>query len=244
MSRVERPEAVVLAIGMAAVAAIGWYGSIFVLAVAVGVQLVAGGLGAVWIIGPATARLGFARYATLATAGVALTLFGRVTVDSIGILLVPVAALALWGIVRLELELERTGRGGLPLELGMVVVAFTAADGAVAVVPPDAWPAALAMILLLVTVPAIRLSEARGRYGVEAVGESLIHLLAIAQVAAAVRLLGVPLHAGAALVALAFHAWGLAAEALERNASARSVALEFGALALLGIVVALLLGGR
>ena len=45
----------------------------------------------------------------------------------------------------------------------------------------------------------------------------------------------------AALIALAFHAWSGAAEALEEGSSARAVAVEFGALAVLGVVVALLL---
>ena len=57
------------------------------LVVAVAAQLVLGGLGAVWIIGPATARLGFARYATLAAAGVSITLFGHLATASIGLLM-------------------------------------------------------------------------------------------------------------------------------------------------------------
>jgi hypothetical protein len=47
----------------------------------------------------------------------------------------------------------------------------------------------------------------------------------------------------AALVALGFHAWSGAAEALEGGAASWSVAVEFGALAILGLVVALLLHG-
>ena len=42
-------------------------------------------------------------------------------------------------------------------------------------------------------------------------------------------------------MALAFHAWSGAAEALEDGAEGRSVAVEFGSLAVLGIVVAVLL---
>lgn len=243
MSRAERPEAAVLAIVLAGIAAAGWYGSAFWLAVAIAGQLALGGLGAVWIIGPATARLGYARYATLAASGVAVTLFGRVLVDSAGLLLVPAAAALLWSVLRLELELDRSGRGSLLLELAMVAIVFAAAHGTAALVPRGAWPAALGLLLLSASVPALRLAEARRRYGVQAVGQSLLHLLAVGQVAAGVRLLELPILVGAALIALAFHAWGGAAEALEGNAPARAVALEFGALAILGLVVALLLHG-
>jgi hypothetical protein len=48
---------------------------------------------------------------------------------------------------------------------------------------------------------------------------------------------------GSAIVALGFHAWAGAAEALDEGSSPRSVILEFGALAVLGLVVALLLHG-
>jgi hypothetical protein len=65
--------------------------------------------------------------------------------------------------------------------------------------------------------------------------------LAVAQVGAAVTLLHLPGLVGPAVVALGFHAWGGAAEALDGGSSARSVVIEFGALALVGVVVALLL---
>ena len=65
--------------------------------------------------------------------------------------------------------------------------------------------------------------------------------MAVAQVAAASACCSLPGVVGAAIVALGFHAWGGAAEALDDGASGRSVILEFGALAVLGLVVALLL---
>jgi hypothetical protein len=68
-------------------------------------------------------------------------------------------------------------------------------------------------------------------------------VVAIAQIAAAVGLLRLPGVVGAAVIGLGFHAWAGAAEALDSGASARSVILEFGALAVLGLVVALLLHG-
>jgi len=45
----------------------------------------------------------------------------------------------------------------------------------------------------------------------------------------------------AALMALAFYAWSGAADALEGGDSGRSVAIEFGPLLLLGVVIGLLL---
>jgi hypothetical protein len=243
VSRVERPDAVVMALLQAGVAVLGWYGEPFWLAVAVAAQLVVGGLGGVWIIGPANARLGFARYAVVAATGVSLTLSGRTLPGGIAPFFIPVAVLLAWAVVRLELELERTGRGRTPLELIMVALVFGAAQGTQRLLPTGDWPAALGLLLLVVLVPSLRLAEARGRYGVQAIGESLLHLLAVVQVAAAVHLLDVPGLVAAALVALAFHAWSGAAEALGSGTPARAVALEFGALAVLGLVVALLLQG-
>jgi hypothetical protein len=242
-SRVERPEAVLLALVLAGVAAAGWYGTGFWLAVAVATQLVLGGLGAVWIIGPVTAGLGFARYATLAAAGVALTVFGRQAVGVIGIAMLPIAALLLWAMVWLELRTSKQGSGGLGLELAMIGIVFAAAAGFARLAGADGWPAGIGLTLAVTAVPAVRSAERRSRFGVEAVGQALLHLLAVAQVAAVVALLAIPPIVGAALLALTFHAWGGAAESLDEGASARSVALEFGALAVLGVVVALLLSG-
>lgn len=243
-ARIDRPEVVLLALALAGLAAYGWYADPFWLAVVIGAQLALGGLGAVWIIGPATARLGFARYASTALAAVAVSLFGRAVVDSIGIYLLPFGAAILWAVLRLELELQAAARGRLALELLLVAVIFATANGSAALVPRESWLQALPLLALVATVPALRMSELRGRYGVRAVGEALLHLFALVQVAAAVNLLAVPPLVGAALVALAFHAWSGAAEALEGGAPTRSVWLEFGALAVLGLVVALLLQGR
>jgi hypothetical protein len=44
------------------------------------------------------------------------------------------------------------------------------------------------------------------------------------------------------VVALSFYVWGGAADALGSGSTSRAVALEFGSLALLGLVVALLMG--
>jgi hypothetical protein len=221
VSRLERPEGVALAVVMAALAAVGWYASPFWLAITIAAELVVGGLGAVWIIGPATTTIGFARYATLAVSGVALTMFGRLTVG--------------------QVRANRTGRSGLGLELMMIGIVFGTAAGLLSLTLPDAWGIGIGLMLPIVAVPAVRAAESRQRYGAEAVGQALLHLLAVAQVATAVALLGTPAVVAAALIALAFHAWGGAAEALQAGAPGRAVALEFGALAVLGVVVAFLL---
>jgi hypothetical protein len=243
LSRLDHPEAIALAVALAIVAAIGWLASPFWLAVTVGAELTLGGLGAVWLIGPAQVQLGFARYATLASAAVALTLFGRLLIPSAGLLLAPVAALLLWTVLRIELEVSRTGRAGVLLDLVLVVMVFGTAAGVGAIVPRTAWPPGLLLVVLGSTIPALRAAEARGRTGVEAVGQAVLHLFALGQIGAALALLQLPGVVGAAILALAFHAWSGAAEALDGGASPRSVIIEFGALAVLGLVVALLLHG-
>lgn len=234
-------EPIVLAILLAGVAAFGWFASPLGVAVAIALQLGIGGFGGVWIIGSVQARLGFARYATLGIAGVAITLFGRIVVDRTGLLLAPLAALLLWSAVWAELEVQRRGRPTLPLELTLIGIVFAATAGITALVPADAWPPGLLLLLVLAAIPVLRAAEARGASGVWAVGQAALHLLAIGQVAAALALLRPPGVVGAALVALAFHAWGGAAGALEDGEPAWRVGIEFGAIALMGIVLALLL---
>jgi hypothetical protein len=243
LSRLEHPEAIGLAVALAIVAAFGWLASPFWLAVAIGVQLAVGGLGAVWLIGALQPGLGFARYATFASAAVALTLFGRLLMPSAGLLLAPLAALLLWAVLRIELEVNRTRESSVVLDLALVSIVFATTAGIGGIVPRDAWPPGLILVLLGATVPAMRAAEARGRNGAEAVGQAVLHLVAIGQVATALTLLRLPGVVGAAILALAFHAWSGAAEALDSGASARSVVIEFGALAVLGLVVALLLFG-
>lgn len=243
LSRFEHPEAVALAVFLAVVAAVGWLASPFWLAVAIGAQLAVGGLGAVWLIGPWQPGLGFARYATLASAAVALTLFGRLLMPSAGLLLAPLAAFLLWAVLRIELEVNRTRESSVVLDLALVAIVFATTAGIGGMVPRDSWPPGLILVLLGAVIPAWRAAEARGRNGVEAVGQALLHLVAVGQVATALTLLRLPGVVGAAILALAFHAWSGAAEALDGGASARSVLIEFGALAVLGVVVALLLHG-
>ena len=137
---------------MAVVAAIGWLVSPFWLAVTVAAQLAIGGLGAVWLIGPARAELGFARYATLASAGVALTLFGRLVIPATGLAPAPIAALLLWGVIRLELDLA-SGDRRVGLDLALVGIVFAAAAGIAALVPREAWPPALIPLLMICSVP-------------------------------------------------------------------------------------------
>jgi hypothetical protein len=243
LSRIDRPEAVLIAILMAIVAAVGWLVSPLWLAIMIAAELAIGGIGAVVLIGPVRPDLGFARYATLAIAGVAMALLGRLVAPGAGLLLAPVAALLLWGVIRIELDLADGSTRRVGIDLVLVGIVFTAAAGINALVPPDSWPPGLVLLLLIAAVPALRAAEARGRSGVAAVGQAVLHLVAVAQLGAATGLLGLPGVVGSAIVALGFHAWGGAAEALDDGASTRAVVLEFGALGVLGLVVALLLSG-
>ena len=241
MERIERPWPIVLAIALAAVAAAGWLSGPFGLAVAVAGELALGGLGAVALMGPARPGLGIARYATLAMAGVAITLLGRMLPGGVSLLLVPLVAVLLWAVLWLELRgelvpMERTG-----LDLVLTGTLFAAAGGIDALWGRGTWPPPIALVVLLGFVLALRSAEARGIGGVAAVGQALLQTLAVGQVALAVALLGLPGLVGPAVVALAFYAWGGAAEALGGGVGVRSVLVEFGSLALLGLLVALLM---
>jgi len=173
-------------------------------------------------------------------AGVAVTLFGRLLVERAGLALSPVAALLLWTVLWAELAADRNGRVGLAVDLVLVVSVFAATAGVNQLVPGDAWPPGVALLALLLAPLVLRAAEARGNGGVWAVGQTVLHLLAVAQVAAALALLRPPLVLGAALVALAYHAWGSAASGLDEGEAGWRVALEIGALGLMGLVLAFL----
>ncbi len=239
--RIERPEAIVLAVLVAGLAVYGWLATPFWMAVAIAVQLVIGGLGAVWVIGPIRARLGFARYGTFAVAGVAFTLLGSLLSSMAQIAAAPVVAVLLFGVLWLELRLPEGRAPRLAVDLSLVAIVFAAAAGVAATFPTSAWPPTVVLVVIAAAVPAMRAAELRGRYGVEAVGLAALHLLAIAQLGIGLALLHLPGVVGAAVLALGFHAWAGAAEALDNGARSRAVVIEFGSLALLGLLVALLL---
>ncbi len=244
LERLDRPWAIVLAVALAATAAAGWLAGPLGLAAAVGVELALGGLGAVALMGPSRPGLGLARYTTLALAGVAATLAGRMIPGGVSLLFVPFLAIVLWAVVWLEMRgeliaIERTG-----LDLALTGILFAAAAGIGAFFDRSAWPPPVALVALLAFLLGLRSAEARGRGGVEAVGQALLHALAVGQVALAVAVVGLPGLVAPAIVALAFYAWGGAAEALGDGAGGRSVAIEFGSLALLGLLVALLMQQR
>jgi hypothetical protein len=130
------------------------------------------------------------------------------------------------------------------VDLTLIGIVFAGAAGLSRLIPADAWPPGLLLLLVLAATPVLRAAEARGASGVRAVGQAGLHLLALAQVAAALALLRPPGVVGAALLALAFHAWGGAATALEDGEPGWRVGIEFGALGLMGVVLALLLQSR
>lgn len=241
LRRIDRPAAVALAVLQAVVAAAGWFAAPVWLAVAVAVQLALGGLAAVYVIGPARHDLGLARYAMPSVAGIAATLFGRLIPGGLSLLLVPILAVVLWSITYLELRIER-GTGGRTIhDVLLTGIVFAAAWGMIGLFGAQAWPTPLALVAVFAAPVALRMAEARGTMGVEAVGEALLHLLVVMQVGTAAILLNIPLQVMAALIALAFYTWAGAVDALRGGASGRSVAAEFGSLMLLGLVVGLLL---
>jgi hypothetical protein len=239
--RIERPEAILLAVVMGALVVWGWFAPSFWLAVAVAGQLAIGGMGAVWVIGPVRSRFGFARYATFPVAAVALTLLGQTLSPIAQLVGAPVVVLLLFGVLWFELRLPDGRSPRLSIDLTLVGIVFAAAAGIAATFPTASWPPAVLLVVIAAAVPALRAAELRGRWGVEAVGQAVLHLLAIAQLGASIALLHLPGVVGSAVLALGFHAWAGAAEALENGAPARAVAVEFGSLALLGLLVALLL---
>jgi hypothetical protein len=241
LERIDRPQAILLAIGLAVISAIGWLVGPLALAAAIAVQLTIGGFGAVALIGPARRGLGLARYTTLALAAVAATLFGRLLPGGVSLLFVPLVAVLLWSILWLELREMRDASVRTGLDLALTGIIFGGAAGIDHLFPSDAWPPPLALVALLAFLVGLRAAESRGTGGAQAVGQALLHALAVAQVGAAVALLDLQGVVGPAIIALAFYTWAGAAEALEGGARARAVAIEFGSLALLGLAVALLL---
>lgn len=239
--RIEHPEAILLAVTVAGLAVAGWLLPPFWMAVAIAGQLVVGGLGAVWVIGPIQVRFGFARYGTFAVAGVAFTLLGRLLSSLAQIAAAPIVALILFGVLWLEIRLPEGRSPRLAVDLSLVAIVFAAAAGVAATFPTSAWPPTVVLVVIAAAIPAMRAAELHGRYGVEAVGQAVLQLLAVAQLGVGLALLHLPGVVGAAVLALGFHAWAGAAEALDSGARTRAVAIEFGSLALLGLLVALLL---
>jgi hypothetical protein len=231
----------VIAVIQAGVAAAGWFAQPVWLAVAIAAQLALGGLASVYVIGPARADLGLARYAMPSVAGIAATLFGRLIPGGLSLLLVPIVAVLLWAITYLELRIER-GTGGRTIhDLLLMSIVFSGTAGIAALFGTQSWPTPMILVAVLVLPLAMRSAEARGTMGVEAVGQALLHVLVVTQVGLAAVLLNLVPTVMAGLVALAFYTWAGAVEALRDGRSGRSVAIEFGSLVLLGLIVGLLM---
>ena len=241
LRRVDRPAAILLAIAQALVATAGWFAEPLWLAVAIAGQLLLGGIVAVRVIGPMRSDLGIARYAIPAAAGIAATLFGRVIPGGLSLLLVPILAVLLWAVTYLELRMERGTGGGTIGRLLLTAILFTGVEGLLVLFGARTWPTPLVLVAGLALPLALRSSEGRGSMGVAGFGQALLHVLVVVQVGAAAILLNIPWPVMAALMALAFYTWSVAAETLGEEASGRSVAIEFGSLVLFGLVVGLVL---
>lgn len=242
--RFTRLDAPMVALTLAALATIGWFVAPFGLAIVIGAQLVVGGLGGVWLVGPIRPRFGLARYGIPALASVSATLAGRLLTGPVQLVAVPMVAVALLVVIWAEVELPSGRVPRLAIDLSLVGVVFGVAAGVAGALPRLTWPPALLLVLLATALPALRAAELRGRFGISAVGDAALHLLAVAQLGVALALLDLPGVVSPALLALGFHAWSGAAESLEAGAPRRAIVAEFGTLAALGIAVALLLTGR
>lgn len=241
LRRVDRPAAIGLAVLQALVAAAGWFAPPVWLAVAIAAQMALGGIGAVRVIGPGPAELGLARYAVPATAGIAATLVGRLIPGGLSLLLVPIVAVLLWSVTYLELRAARGTGGATMRDLLTAFIVIAGAAGILGLFGPRAWPTPVVLVAVLALPLALRSAEARGTLGAEAVGQAFLHLLVVGQVGVAVVLLQVPTYVMAVLIGYAFYLWSGAVDAIQGGAWGRSVALEFGALTLVGLVAGLLL---
>ena len=241
LRRIDRPAAILIAILQAVVAAVGWFADPILLATTIAAQLALGGLAAAYLIGPARSELGLARYAMPSVAGIAATVFGRLIPGGLSLLLIPIVAILLWSVTYLELRIAR-GTGGSTIQsLLLTAIVFTGAWGVLGYFGSRTWPTPLLLLAVLCLPLAIRAAEARGSLGAEAFGQALLHVLAVIQVGLTVALLDIQLQLAAAIVALAFYAWTGAVDALRGETSGRAVAVEFGSLALVGLVAGLLL---
>lgn len=226
---------------LALVAAVGWAMGPMGQSVAIAVNLMLAGFASALLLGPARPGGSYARYATLAVAAVAASLAGRLIPTGPAIILAPAIWLYLWWVLHVELRGVDGSAGRLALDLTLVLAIFGGSAGILRLVGPAGWPPPMVLIGLLVVVPAWRASEARGAKGARAIGQGMLHVLAVVQVGLALTLLDLPAPVMPALLALAFHTWNGAADALLANAPARGVLLEFGTLAVLGVLVVLLL---
>jgi hypothetical protein len=241
LRQIDRPAVVGLAVAQAIIAAAGWFASPVWLAAAVAAQLAVGGVGAIRIFGPARAELGLARYAMPAAAGICATVFGRLIPGGISLLLIPIVAVLLWSVTYLELRVER-GTGGRTIGVLLrTTMAFAGAAGILSLFGILTWPTPLILVAGLTLPLALRDAEARGSTGAEGFGQALLHLLVVTQVGAAAALLLLSPVVVSALLSLAFYTWGGAVDALRGEATGRSVAAEFGALTILGLVLGLVL---
>jgi hypothetical protein len=231
---VRRAGPVVLPLLLAALAAAGWGVDPVALAVILALELAVAGLG--------MAAIGYARYALLAIATVSVTLAGRLLPAGIGPLAAPAAWAFLWWVIRIERRGPDAPTARLQLDLILVLTVFAGSLGLAELIPAELWLVELILLGAGAAIACLRAAEARGALGVAAVAHGALHLLVVLQVAAALTLLNVPQPVGPALIALTFHSWSGAADALESGVPVRAVALEYGSLAAVGVLVAVVLG--
>ena len=241
MLQIGRLDVVLLLLSVSGLMLLGWIADPFLLAIVCALQLVLAGFGAIALIGPARAERGIARYFVPPVGAVCLTLALRLASPSgPGLLFGLVALLGLWLLFHTELAYARGQRPKTALDLVLALVVVAASAGIPSTIA-GGWPPPLAVLALVAFVFALRAAEARGATGGNALGQAALHSVAIAAMAAALPLLELPGLMAPAVLGLGFYSWSGAADALEEGASARTVIGEFGLLAVVGLVVALLL---
>ena len=120
----------------------------------------------------------------------------------------------------LELRIEK-GTGGRTIGDLLTSIVFSSSAG-LALFGLQTWPTPLLLVVIMAAPVALRAAEAR-TFGVEAVGQSLLHVLVIAEIGAGAVLLNLSLTVMAALIALAFCSW---AGAVDGSAEAHPAGLQ------------------
>lgn len=242
-SRVRDLAGAMLVVVLTILIFLGWFESTVLLGVALAAQLAIGGSLGIALLGPARADNGVARYLTLPLTAIGITLFGRFfrpTELLIAILLAVVAAAVLWAALQIELAYSRGQRPKVLLDLLLATVIFCGSASIGSVIGEGMPVVILALLGLLALALSLRAAEARGASGGTALGHAFLQAFTVVQLAVALELLELPGVIGPAVMLLAFYVWGGAADLLHEGASRRRVFVEYGFMALIGLVVALL----
>ena len=245
-TRIRELAAAFLVVAETVLVFLGWFESTALLGIALAGQLALGGSLGIALLGPARGDRGVARYLTLPLTAIGVTLFGRSLPPdqfSNAIALAVVAAGVLWGALQIEMAYARGDRPKILLDILLAAVMFLGAASFGPLIGDDPPMVSLGLVGLLGFALGLRAAEARGTSGGTAVGHALLQGFTVIQVGVALYLLELPGVVGPAVMFLAFYGWSGAADDLHAGVSKRRVFVEYGALALFGLVVVLIVLG-